>query len=79
MKPMDLLKGKIALVMTDAKVVVELEIKDVKQNNHSKDLEESGPHNDWWHKTRDWTTFDVRFVNGFVKSYKSLNEIDLKE
>ena len=47
MKPSDLLGGKIALVMTDVKVEVELEIKSVKERTHSEEIEESGPHNDW--------------------------------
>ena len=47
MKPSDLLAGKIALVMTDVKVEVELEIKSVKERTHSEEIEESGPHNDW--------------------------------
>lgn len=77
MKISDLLKGKKVNVMTDAKVVVQLEIETVEENHHSRDLEPSTRENDWWPKTEDWTTFEVKFTNGFFKSYRSLSEIDV--
>jgi hypothetical protein len=73
----DLLKGKKVNYMTDAKVMVELEIETVEEKRHSRDLEPSTRENDWWPRTEDWTTIDIKFTTGFVKSYRSLNEIDL--
>jgi hypothetical protein len=77
MNVFDLLKGKKVKVMTDAKVEVELEIKEIKQHNHSTEIGESNAANDWWPETRDWTTFSVTFTNGFVKEYSSLNDINV--
>lgn len=74
-----ILKGQKVKIMTDAKVEVELEIESVKEETHSVDLEPSTRENDWWPKSRDWTTFEVVFRNGFKKSYKSLSEINLVE
>lgn len=74
-----LLKGKLVKVMTDAKVEVELEIKEVKEERHSRDLEPATIENDWWPKSEDWTTIDITFTNGHRKSYRSLNEIQLVE
>jgi len=73
----DLLKGKMVNYLTDAKVVVQLEIKSVKESNHSRDLEPATRENDWWPQTYDWTTIDVEFTSGFIKSYNSLSAIDL--
>ncbi len=77
----DLLKGKQVNVMTDAKVVVQLEIESVeeKTEHHSVDLEPATQANDWWPPSRDWTTswVNVKFVNGYTKKYNSLKEIDL--
>ena len=73
----DLLKGKKVNYMTDAKVMVELEIESVEEKRHSRDLEPSTRENDWWPRTEDWTTIDIKFTTGFIKSYKSLKEIDL--
>jgi hypothetical protein len=65
--------------MTDAKVMVELEIESVEEKHHSRDLEPSTRENDWWPKTEDWKTIEVKFTSGFVKSYSSLTSIDLVE
>jgi hypothetical protein len=73
----DLLKGKQVNIMTDAKVVVQLEIESVNEKHHSRDLEPSTQANDWWPRSEDWTTIDIKFVNGYTKSYRSLKEIDL--
>lgn len=77
MKPLDLLKGKKIKVKTNIGVVVELEIKCVEAKHNSVDLEAATKENDWWPKTRDWTTYVVTFVNGHSKVYSSLDEIDL--
>lgn len=72
-----LLQGKKVKIMTDARVEVELEIKSVKENHHSEDLAPATRENDWWPPSRDWTTFQVVFTNGYAKSYSSLSEIDV--
>jgi hypothetical protein len=72
----ELLKGKKVRIMTDAKVEVQLEIESVDEKHHSRDLEPSTRENDWWPRSEDWTTFEVKFTNGYVKSYRSLKEID---
>lgn len=71
----DLLKGKKVMVETDMKTMVELEIKEVTENRHSQDLEPATSANDWWPKSRDWTTYTVKFTNGAVKEYQSLEEL----
>jgi len=73
----DLLKGKKVNYMTDAKVMVELEIESVEEKHHSRDLEPATRENDWWPKSEDWTTIQVKFTTGFVKEYTSLTNIDL--
>lgn len=77
MKLTDLLKGKKVNYMTDAKVVVQLEIKDAKEERRSRDLAPATRENDWWPPSEDWTTIEVEFTNGFRKSYRSLSEIEL--
>jgi len=77
MKLLDLLKGKRIRVMTDLKVPVDLEIKEVKEHYHSEDVGESTPANDWWPEQRTWTTLEVIFTNGAKKSYDSLNAIEI--
>lgn len=72
----ELLKGKKVRIMTDAKVEVELDIESVEEKHHSRELEPSTRENDWWPRTEDWTTFEVKFTNGFVKSYRSLSQIN---
>jgi len=75
----ELLKGKLVKIMTDAKVEVELEIQEAEERKHSKDLEPSTRENDWWPASKDWTTIEVTFTNGFKKSYGSFSEIKLVE
>lgn len=80
MKIGELLKGKKVEYITDAEVTVVLEIKHAELKNHSIDLEPATPQNDWWPPSRDWTTIEVEFTNGFKKSYNSLSEIkEVKE
>ncbi len=77
MKLLDLLKGKKIIVKTDVGVDVELEIKNVEQENHSEDLEPATQANDWWPATRDWTTYTVYFTNGHSKIYHSINDMEI--
>jgi hypothetical protein len=79
MKLTDLLKGKIVNVMTDARVVVQLEIKSVEEERHSRDLEPATISNDFWPPSENWTTIEVKFTNGYHKTYHSLSEIELAE
>jgi len=73
----DLLKGKLVNIMTDAKVMVQLEIETVTETHHSEDLAPATRENDWWPPSRDWTTIDIKFTNGFHKSYHSFYDIDI--
>jgi len=77
MKAIDLLKGKTVNVLTNANVLVQLQIESAKEVRHSVELEPPTRENDWWPPTRDWTTIEVKFTNGFVESYNSINEIEL--
>ncbi len=77
MDVLELLKGKKMRVMTDMKVEVELEIQEVKQNNHSEDLEPATRENDFWPPSRNWTTFTVLFTNGSSKKFNNINEINV--
>jgi len=73
----DLLKGKKVRYITDAKVPVILEITNIEERSHSKDLEEATRENDWWPQSVDWITYEVEFTTGFKKSFFSLSEIEL--
>jgi hypothetical protein len=73
----DLLKGKMVNIMTDAKVVVQLEIDSIETENNSRNLEPATRENDWWPKSYDWTTYKVKFTNGYVKTYPSIEAIDV--
>jgi hypothetical protein len=75
MNILEILKGKTIMVETDMKTIVELEIKEVIENNHSEDLELSTRENDWWPKTREWKTYTVHFTNGASKSFSSILDI----
>ena len=77
MNLLELLKGKHIKVMTEVGVEVELQIKEVEENNHSVDLEPSTAANDWWPATREWKTYTVHFTNGHKKIYDSLNQIEV--
>lgn len=77
MKILDLVIGRKILIMTDAKVEVELEIESAEELNHSIDLEPSTHENDWYPKTQNWNTIEIKFTNGFNKSYRNLNEINI--
>lgn len=77
MKVLDLLKGKKVNVMTDAKVSVQLEIASAKEESHSVNIGPATRENDWWNPTRDWTTIEITFTNGFKKSYSTVSEIDV--
>lgn len=63
--------------MTDAKVVVQLEIKTAKEKYHSRDLAPATKENDFWPPSESFTTIEVEFTNGFRNSYSSLSEIEL--
>ena len=76
MNILDTLKGKKIMVETDMGVSVELEIKEVKEEHHSEDLEPATPANDWWPPSRNWTNYRVIFTTGKSKVYNSLTEIN---
>lgn len=76
---LDLAKGKKIIVHTEVGVDVELTIKEIKQNNHSRDVGESNAANDWWPDSIEWTTFTVFFTNGHSKNYDSMSQIKIIE
>lgn len=65
------------MVNTNLNVMVELEIKEIKEIHHSEDIGQSTKENDWWPDQRQWTSFNVTFTNGNIMSFGSLNEINL--
>jgi hypothetical protein len=75
----NLLKGKMVNYMTDAKVNVKLEIETAIEKNHTRDLEPATRENDWYPKTEGWSTIEIKFTTGFIKSYRSLTSIELIE
>ena len=76
MNILDLLKGKKIMVMTDAKVEVELEIEKVEPKSHSRQITPDTRENDWWGESENWITYEVTFTNGFKKDYgKDINSI----
>lgn len=77
MKPLEFLKGKKIMVTTDVGVIVEMEIKEVKENKNSRDLTPATRENDWWPETVEWSSFTVFFTNGHSKEYDSLDKIDV--
>lgn len=79
MNVLDLLKGKKMMVMTNMKVEVELEIKEVKEDSHSEELEPSTKENDWYPATRNWKDYTVFFTNGATKTFDSIQQIKIKD
>jgi hypothetical protein len=77
MQLLDLLKGKKMMVQTDMKVTVEMEIKEVIEENHSVETGPSTRENDWWPPTENWKTYTVKFTNGASKTFNSLSEINV--
>ena len=74
----DLLKGKKVLLMTDAKVEVELTIESAKIQHHYVQTGPSTPENDWWPDANEWDTIEVTFTNGFKKSFASLSDLNIQ-
>jgi hypothetical protein len=77
MNILDLLKNKKMKVMTDMKVEVELTIKEVKENHHSRDLEPATRENDWWPASHEWKNYTVTFTNGAQKTFDSIDQIKI--
>ena len=75
MDVLELLVGKKMKVMTDLKIEVELEIKEVKPEHHSRQITPDTPENDWWGETQNWTTYLVKFTNGATKKFDSITDI----
>lgn len=71
----ELLIGKKMIVMTDMNVEVQLEIKEVKQNSHTRQITPDTPENDWWGESETTYSYMVYFTNGANKKFTSLNQI----
>ena len=79
MDVLDLLVGKKMKIMTDMKVEVELEIKEVKDTSYSttRQITPDTRENDWWgeSETTQHPRFTVTFTNGAQKEFRGINEI----
>jgi len=75
MDVLQLLVGKKMKIMTDLKVEVELEIKEVIPQHHSRQITPDTAENDWWGETQDWKTYLIKFTNGASKTFDSITEI----
>jgi hypothetical protein len=80
MKLTEIFKGKMVNVMTDAKVVVQLEIETLVENitTREEQITPDTPENDWWgHSiTHRKITYVVGFTNGYDKTYDSIESIN---
>jgi len=72
---LELLVGKKMKVMTDLKVEVELEIKEVEVKHHSREITPSTRENDWWGESQTWNTYLVKFTNGATKTFDNITDI----
>lgn len=75
MNVLELLVGRKMKVMTDLKVEVELEIKKVTTQHHSRQITPDTQANDWWGETQNWETYLVEFTNGSSKVFNDITEI----
>ena len=75
MDVLELLVGKKMLIMTDMKVEIELEIKEVETKCHSRQITPDTRENDWWGETENWSTYIVKYTNGAQKEFSSITEI----
>ena len=71
----DLAKGQKIVVMTDAKVEVILEVESITSVTNSREIIPASRENDWQGTDQTWETYNVKFTNGFVKSYPSIGSI----
>lgn len=79
MNHLDLLKGKKIELDTDVGVKVVVEIKSIKENWHSEDLEPATKANDWYPNQRTWNTYTIFLSTGkFIQIY-SLSELKIVE
>ena len=81
MNIIDLLIGKKVKIMTDAKVEVELEIQSIEEKveTHTEVIVPGTPENDWYglDKYTKVFSYNVKFTNGFSKTYESLKSINI--
>jgi len=75
MNVLELLVGKRMDIMTDMKVSVRLEIEEVVQNTHTRQITPDTPENDWWGESETTHSYTVKFTNGATKKFNSINEI----
>ena len=77
MDVLQLLVGKKMKVMTDLKVEVELEIKEVEVLPHSRQITPDTKENDWWGESIDWKTYLVKYTNGSTKEFNNITDIKI--
>ena len=79
MNHLDLLKGKKIELDTEVGVKVVVEIKSIKENWHSEDLEPATKENDWYPNQRIWITYTVFLSTGKHIQIYSLSELKIVE
>ncbi len=77
MDVLELLVGKKMLIMTDMKVEVELEIKEVDRYSRTIEITPDTPENDWWGQSETVYTYTVTFTNGATKTFGSIEQINV--
>ncbi len=77
MNVLELLIGKKMLVMSDLKVEIELEIKEVIIKPHSRQITPDTPQNDWWGESVEWNTYLVKYTNGANKEFDNITDIKI--
>lgn len=77
MNALDLLVGRKVKVMTDMKVEVELEIKEVKHETRTRQITPDTRENDWWGETETIHSYKVLFTNGSYKVYNNIENIEV--
>ena len=75
MTVLELLVGKRMDIMTDMKISVRLEIEEVVQNSHTRQITPDTRENDWWGESETTHSYTVKFTNGATKKFNSINEI----
>lgn len=77
MNHLDLLKGKKIELDTEVGVKVVVEIKSIKENRHSEDLEPATKANDWYPNQRTWNTYTIFLSTGKHIQVNSLSNLKI--
>lgn len=77
MDVLELLIGRKMKIMTDLNVEVELEIKKVVIQPHSREITPDTKENDWWGESVEWNTYLVKYTNGATKEFDNITDIKI--